>query len=307
MPTEKFAASDRPTRLTGWARYLLRLYPAAWRDRYRIEVAELLGQHSVTLWTLLDILSGAVDAHLHPGLLPRRLTTMNQRLRSSEIAIFGAFVLFCLAWLPLTLVRDPLPVWEAAASAHPELRTMLNLLDLAGLVAILAVLGGGAPILVASLAQAVRARRPRQLLLFCVPPLAAALFALFAIVAIPASGSRVSNSPGAPLSALAVILQLGLVLVLLLAALGSAAAIAAAISNSEVGEGLLRFGLLAAGAVTVTLTVGLLAGLSLTVLIFLEAPQVSFFLPMHIADLLLMLFAVTLAGFGLRHGIQALR
>ena len=81
---------------------------------------------------------------------------------------------------------------------------MLNLLDLAGLVAILAVLGGGAPILVTSLAQAVRARRLRQLLLFCVPPLAATLFALFAIVAIPASGSRVSNTPGAPLSALAV-------------------------------------------------------------------------------------------------------
>jgi hypothetical protein len=307
MPTEKFAASGRQTRLTGWAQYLLRLYPAAWRDRYRIEVAELLGQHSVTPWTLLDILSGAVDARLHPNLLPRRLTTMTQRLRSSEIAIFGAFVLFCLAWLPLTIVRDPLPVWEAAAGAHPELRTMLNLLDLAGLVAILAVLGGGAPILVASLAQAVRARRRRQLLLFSVPPLAVALFALFAIFAIPASGSRVSNTPGAPLSALAVILQLGLVLILLLAAVGSAAAIAAAVSNSEVGEGLLRFGLLTAGAVTVALAVGLVAGISLTALIFLEAPQVSFFLPMHIADLLLMLFAVTLAGFGLRRGIQALR
>ena len=81
-----------------WAPQLLRLYPHAWRDRYGDEMASVLAEHRVTYWTALDLILGALDAHLHGDLLPRRLVSMAHRIRSSEITIFCAFVLFCLTW-----------------------------------------------------------------------------------------------------------------------------------------------------------------------------------------------------------------
>jgi hypothetical protein len=47
---------------------LLRLYPRAWRDRYGAEMAELLSQRTLTRADRFDLLTGALDAHLHPGL-----------------------------------------------------------------------------------------------------------------------------------------------------------------------------------------------------------------------------------------------
>lgn len=290
-----------------WIPRLLRLYPRSWRDRYEDEVAELLAEHRVTLWTCLDILLGALDAHLHADLLPGRLTSMAHRIRTSVIAIFCAFVLFCVAWAPLTLVRDPLPVWESAVRAHPELLTALNLLDVAGLVATLAVLVGGVPVLVAAVAWAWRARRKRQLLLFATPLLAVILLVFFAAVAIPLSGARQSSAPNAPLTPLAIVLQICLTLLLLVAVGGSTAALALAVAHSEVETRLLRFALRSAAVATTALAGGLLASLTLTALIFAEAPQVSFWPPLHAVDLLLMLAAVALASFGLSRGIQATR
>ena len=49
---------------------ILRLYPAAWRDRYRDEVEDLLGQRGVRPSDLGDLLRGAFDARLHPQARP---------------------------------------------------------------------------------------------------------------------------------------------------------------------------------------------------------------------------------------------
>src|SRR5579885_3392735 len=96
------------SRLRTLIRWLLRLYPRAWRERYADEITLVLAAHRVTLWTALDMLLGALDARLHPDLLPGTVVSVAQRLRNSEVAVFCAVVLFCLAWLPLRLVRDPL-------------------------------------------------------------------------------------------------------------------------------------------------------------------------------------------------------
>ena len=302
---EQTTSSPARARRSRWAWRLLLLYPRAWRDRYGDEVEQLLDQHRITLWTWLDMLLGALDAHVHTDLLPGRLTSMVHRVRTSEIAIFCAFVLFAIAWLPLTLVRDPLRVWEAATTLHPELLAAIDSLDLAGLVATLAVLVGGVPLLVAALIQAIKARRARLLLLFGLPLLAVLALTIFTVLALPASGSRVSTAPHAPLTALAIILQISLVLLAMLAVGGSTAALAAALFQSEVGARVVRFALVPAGVATVSLVCGLLAAATLTLLIFAEAPQVSFWPPMHVIDLLIMLMAVVLAGLGLRRGIQA--
>src|SRR6185369_3408108 len=54
------------------ARTILRLYPAEWRRRHEIEVADLLDQRPSTIADRWDLLRGAADAHLHPG-RPSRL------------------------------------------------------------------------------------------------------------------------------------------------------------------------------------------------------------------------------------------
>ncbi len=52
------------------ARAILRLYPAAWRDRYRDELEDLLGQRPVRAGDLADLLRGALDARMHPQVRP---------------------------------------------------------------------------------------------------------------------------------------------------------------------------------------------------------------------------------------------
>lgn len=47
---------------------LLRLYPAAWRERYEAEFVGTLEERPVDLAGSVDILHGAIDAHLHPEL-----------------------------------------------------------------------------------------------------------------------------------------------------------------------------------------------------------------------------------------------
>jgi hypothetical protein len=300
-------AQRRAAVYVAWARRLLLLYPAAWRERYGEEMAMVLQRHRASLWTVLDVLVGALDAHLHRELLPGRLVSMAHRIRTSEIVVFCAFVLFLVAWLPLRLVRDPLPIWEAAVASHPELLTALIILDVAGIVATLAILVGGVPLLTAALAQAVAARRWGLLALFAVPLLAALALLVYGLVAVPASTTRQSAAPDAPLTPLAVVLQLGLLLLVLLAVGGSAAAIAAAIANSDLNARLLRFALIPAAVATVAIGAGLVAALALNVLIFAEAPQVSSWPPLHVIDALFMLAATVLAGLALARGLGAAR
>jgi Rieske Fe-S protein len=52
------------------ARAILRLYPAAWRDRYRDELEDVLGRRRVGPGDLADLLRGALDARMHPQVRP---------------------------------------------------------------------------------------------------------------------------------------------------------------------------------------------------------------------------------------------
>ena len=51
-------------------RWLLRLYPKAWRERYGEEYLALLEQLPASPRVLADALFGAADAHLHPRIVP---------------------------------------------------------------------------------------------------------------------------------------------------------------------------------------------------------------------------------------------
>jgi hypothetical protein len=47
--------------------WLLRLYPQRWRERYGGEVAEMLAGAPFSLAIAIDLIAGAIDVWLHPG------------------------------------------------------------------------------------------------------------------------------------------------------------------------------------------------------------------------------------------------
>ena len=77
---------------------LLRLYPAAWRERYGDELLVLLEEHPATVFDLFDLVRGALDAHLHPQVPGAAAPSdkelpVNQRLLGAMAAIGG------IAWI----------------------------------------------------------------------------------------------------------------------------------------------------------------------------------------------------------------
>jgi hypothetical protein len=81
-------------------RSLLRLYPAAWRSRYGAEVLDLLEERPPALRDSIDLIRGALDAHLHPP--------TGSRLPSFAAILAGA------AWtvVALAVLSEPVaPDW----------------------------------------------------------------------------------------------------------------------------------------------------------------------------------------------------
>ena len=125
-------------------RWLLRLYPARWRDRYGDEFAAVLGERTLGPFDVLDILLGAIDAQLHlrgVGALSdhRKGFPMSLRLGGAAAMAGGALWLVAMtwiflfdsnvggsAWVPLLLASVALLVGLAGLSAfqareHPVL------------------------------------------------------------------------------------------------------------------------------------------------------------------------------------------
>ncbi len=75
----------------------MRLYPAAWRARYGTEMLDLLDERPPTWRDAIDLVRGALDAHLHP---PSR----------SRLPAFAA-ILAGAAWtvVALAVLAEPVP------------------------------------------------------------------------------------------------------------------------------------------------------------------------------------------------------
>ena len=257
------------------AQLILHCYPRLWRDRYEGEMHEVLQHLPITLWTLFDLLLGALDARLHPDLLPERITTMTTRLRNSEILIFCAFIVYTLAWVAIRSVRDPLPPWEAAIQAHPALLTSLTIIDGFGLLALVALLLGGIPLLYVALRNALRDRTWRSFALFAVPFVSVGTFVVYTLLILGPSKQHVGNNPNAPLTVLAAFLQLGLFALFLAVVIASTWAIALLVRRSRFSERLLRIVFILATIMTVSIVLGLVASIVLTWLAVTLAPDVA--------------------------------
>jgi len=305
-PSPLAAPAPRDRRAVRLACGIVRLYPAAWRARYEDEVTLVLRQSHVTGWTMLDIVLGALDARLHDDLIPGRLISMAHRIRTSEITIFCAFMVFGLAWAASRFVNDPLPPWEHATALHPEIMWAFRAMDAAGAIATVAFLVGGVPILWSVIQQTARVRTGRVMLALLTPVALSVVFIVFLLLSVKASTARVAPSPNANLTPLAFVLQMLLLLLFFVTVGGGVAAVSYAVARSDLSARLLRFALGPATVATVAMCLGLAANVVMSALIGVEAPELGAWGAGPVA-IGLMVLGVALAAFALARGLRAAR
>jgi drug/metabolite transporter (DMT)-like permease len=150
-------------------RWLLRLYPAAWRARYEDEFLAVLEERPLSPFDVIDIAFGALDARLRPrslaiDLAPRRTSTMNSRISGLAAIAGGAITLIVgaisLAVGPtdsslafyvfpigaLALLVAVIGLSAAQGRRLPALTWLAAVLPAAGLVAMLAGFLAGAAV-----------------------------------------------------------------------------------------------------------------------------------------------------------------
>jgi hypothetical protein len=149
---------------------LLSLYPEAWRDRYGTEMCALLEETPLSVAAALDLLRGALVAHLRPlaGSAPAT------RARGTIAGVLGCFIAFCVFGLGFAKTTEN---YDYVEHVHPLLGISHSLILIAAIVAAGALLLAAAPLAGASLAHAHRTRDPALMKLIALPPAAVGVFA----------------------------------------------------------------------------------------------------------------------------------
>jgi len=167
----------------------LRLYPASWRERYGEEMSALLEQHKITPVTWLDLLAGALDAHLDPNFREERRPTLMEyldRLKGSSSAVFVAMPVFFFFWYAFILDQGDV-AWESLVPRNPIMAVAYPLMQLCAAVAWLTMLGTGAFLIVALATKPGVAegqnlgRRKLNIVLLALPPLSLLLVYLMGV------------------------------------------------------------------------------------------------------------------------------
>ena len=252
------------------ARSLVRLYPRAWRERYGEEFVALLEERPASLRDALDVALGAADAHLRPQVASeRRVALMIGRMRGSVLAVLWAWVGVVMAGVgfqKMTEYED----FVRVARENAAVGVSFDAVVAGAVVALAAVLVGGAPIVFAAVRGALAEGRKDVPLLLCVPLLSVAAFIgyvfLVGEVVYPALGHLTARG------GVNVALFLSLAGVFLLAAVASAASVSAAVRRSEVGERIYRFALYPAGLATLAMVMVSTATLVWGLALWAQAP-----------------------------------
>jgi hypothetical protein len=156
------------------ARLTLSLYPLAFRRRYGQEMQALLAQTPTRVPTVLDLLPGALTAHLRPPAAATDLIDSADRVRASASGVLACWVVFAAAGFGFYKTSENAP-FTAAGHAHPLLGLAHVSIQALALVGSAAVLLGALPLIIGALAQA--RRQPGLRFLVSLPALAVLLFA----------------------------------------------------------------------------------------------------------------------------------
>jgi hypothetical protein len=87
-------------------KWLLRLYPRSWRDRYGEEFEALLAAHSLSPSLAIDLIAGAIDARLHPQLAVRAPAAKPPNEQGEKNMLAKLMKLRCAGYGPNVTTRD---------------------------------------------------------------------------------------------------------------------------------------------------------------------------------------------------------
>ncbi|MFI5274144.1 MAG: hypothetical protein ACHQ4H_14005 [Ktedonobacterales bacterium] len=254
--------------------WLLRLYPAAWRARYGDELGVLLAGMPATPLALLDVLLGALDAHLHVDLLPGRVLSMTSRLRSSAVILIFAFAVFLLAYASWGRLTDPRAPFTAAAQAHRDVLLAWDVAQGAAALAGIAVLVWGVPLVLAALLAAWRGGRRDLLALFALPGAGAILCGIVLVAANAVAPPIPPGQQVRPVTGLFAILGLLFFALAFLTFASGTVSVALAVSRSTLGERVLRFARWPAAAAAGAMAASLIAMIVWAALLWQNDPLI---------------------------------
>lgn len=280
-------------------RWLLRLYPRAWRDRYEEEMLAVLEDHKVTLSTIFDLVIGAIDANLHYVGLTDEVMNVVNRLRSSMVMTFCAFMLFGVGWSMLQRLTDPMNTFQAAAHAHPELSILHSSVFVVGCLAFSALFIGGLPVFWISVKKAFRKRQRNALIPFWLSISCLVLFAL--ATGILADWHHIAYAESHPFSFI-----IGYVMVFSILLIVGTISVSLVIARTEFELSDLRFVLIPEIVILFSMIAAVVLSTILIVLVTVHAPQLfhsqDVSSPMFMTGVVLMTFGTIITAMALRRG-----
>lgn len=158
--------------------WLVHLYPSAWRRRYGEEFDALLEECLHSPLDVLDILLGALDAHLQlVNGLNWRMMNMINKLRTTTWLVFAGYIGFVIGGLSLFGLVDDSPAVPLIRS-NQSLHTAWAAIQIGSLISLLAVVLGGLPLALTFLKHSLTSSR-RDLRLLLVPAGALLIFLFY--------------------------------------------------------------------------------------------------------------------------------
>ncbi len=150
-------------------KHLLSLYPEAWRDRYGTEMSALLDETPPSVAAILDLVRGALAAHLRP--LPGSAPAI--RARGTIAGVLGCFIVFCFFGSGFAKTTEN---YDYIEHVHPLLGVSHSLILIGAIVAAGALVLAAAPLVRAVLAEVHRTRDRSLMKLIAVPPAGIGMF-----------------------------------------------------------------------------------------------------------------------------------
>jgi hypothetical protein len=169
----------------------LALYPLAFKRRYGVELRALLDESQPSVRSVLDLLRGALVAHVRPPAGLENALTPAERVRASASGVLACWVVFAATGFGFYKTTEDAP-FAQSGERHALLAGTHLAIQLLAAIGSAAVVIGAAPLVAAALASA--RREPRLRGLVGVAPLAVAAFGLLTgVLVLVAHGAR----PGA--------------------------------------------------------------------------------------------------------------
>ena len=149
--------------------WIMKLYPAAWRERYEAEMRAVLDDHKITFFTIFDLLFGALDARMDPYYNSETAFFALKRLRVNNVVfIYALAIAFCCIslWSTFVVVGVVPPFFQSPGLHHlpPPPASLVIAENSAQFLFLLLVLSN-LFILISYVRQAIVARQRGRLLL----------------------------------------------------------------------------------------------------------------------------------------------